>query len=253
MIAITREISPNLVSCELTHLQREPIDLQRAHRQHKAYERVLQELGCEVNRLAAEVDFPDSVFVEDTAIVLDEIAIITRPGAASRRGETASIASALAPFRELRFIEAPAQIDGGDVLRVGKNIFVGLSSRSNQMAIEQLQAYLEPFGYLIRGIQISGCLHLKSAVTQIAKDTLLINRTLIDASAFSEFKLIDVDDSEPLAANALLIGDSIIYPTSYPWTLKRLEEQGIAVKLVEVSELIKAEGAVTCCSLIFKR
>jgi dimethylargininase len=253
MIALTREVSPNIVNCELTHLRREPINLQLAQRQHQAYEQALRELGCEIHQLAAEVDFPDSVFVEDTAIVFDEIAIITRPGADSRRGETSSIARALAPFRELRFIEAPATIDGGDVLCVGKNIFVGLSSRSNQAALEQLQVYLERFGYRVRGVQISGCLHLKSAVTQIAKDTLLINRAFIDARAFSELQLIDVDDSEPYAANALPIGDRIIYPSIYPYTLKRLEAQRLDVKLVEVSELIKAEGAVTCCSLIFNR
>ncbi len=253
MIAITREISPNIANCELTHLRREAIDVSLARQQHRAYERALQELGCEIHHLAEEAEFPDSVFVEDTAIVLDEVAVITRPGAASRQGETASIAQALAPFRELRFIEAPATVDGGDVLRVGKNFFVGLSSRSNQMAIEQLQALVEPFGYVTRGVEINHCLHLKSAVTQVAKDTLLINRAFIDASPFVDFRLIDVDEAEPYAANALLIGDTVIYPTIYPGTLQRLEEHGLVIQYLELSELIKAEGAVTCCSLIFQR
>jgi dimethylargininase len=253
MIAITREVSPNLDNCELTHLRRVPIDLDLARAQHRNYEDALAELGCDVHRLPAEADFPDSVFVEDTAIVLDEIAIITRPGAPSRQGETASIASALAPFRKLHLIQAPATIDGGDVLQVGKHLFVGLSSRSNQAAIDQLQKVLEPFGYAVHGVAVSGCLHLKSAVSQVAKGTLLINRKLIDTEAFAGLKLIDVDEAEPYAANALLIHDTIIYPTHYPHTRKRLESQHISIWLVDLSELIKAEGAVTCCSLIFNK
>ena len=252
MIALTREVSPNIGNCELTHLHRAPIDLPLARQQHRAYEKALKELGCEVHCLPAEADFPDSVFVEDTAIVVDEVAIITRPGADSRRAETASIAQALAPFRDLRFIEPPATIDGGDVLRIGKNIFVGLSSRSNQSAIEQLQVYLEPFGYCVRGVTVSGCLHLKTAVTQVAEGTLLINRAFIEAALFDDLELIEVDAAEPYAANALLIGDTAIYPANYPHTLNRLEANRLKIKAVQVSEILKAEGAVTCCSLIFK-
>lgn len=252
MIAMTREVSPNIGACQLTHLKRESIDLRLARQQHQAYEEALKELGCEIRRLAAEADFPDSVFVEDAAIVLDELAIITRPGAPSRRGETATIAQALAAFRELRFIEAPATIDGGDVLQIGEALFVGLTSRSTQSAIDQLQNHLKPFGYRVQGVEVSGCLHLKSAVTQVAKNTLLINRSFVHPSAFAELKLIDVDESEPYGANALLIKDAILYPTNYPRTFKRIKERGIAITPVEVSELIKAEGAVTCCSLIIR-
>jgi dimethylargininase len=252
LIAITREISSNIGDCQLTHLSREAIDVNLARVQHRQYEDCLKALGCEVLSLAEAPSLPDSVFVEDTAIILDELAIITRPGADSRRLESASIAEALKPYRKLYFLTSPATIDGGDVLRVGKNIYIGLSSRSNQAGIEQMQNILEPFGYRVTGINVQGCLHLKSAVTQVAEDTLLINRGLLEADVFGELNFIDVDEAEPLAANALWINNEVIYPAGFPRTRKRLEDNGISIRAVEVSELMKAEGAVTCCSLIFK-
>jgi dimethylargininase len=205
----------------------------------------------QVQLLPAEPDLPDSVFVEDTALVLDECAIITRPGADSRKPETESIAKILAPYRKLFFIESPARVDGGDILSVGKKIYVGLSTRSDNHAIEQMQNYLRPYGYEVKGVAVTGCLHLKSAVTQIAKDTLLINSEWIDKNCFDEVKFIEIDPSEPYAANAVLIGDTIIYPTAFPKTQKRLENMGIKIVNVDADELAKAEGAVTCCSLIF--
>jgi dimethylargininase len=252
LVAITREVSPQLGNCELTHLSREAIDLNLARWQHQQYEECLQAAGCEVHTLPAEVELPDSVFVEDTAIVLDELAIITRPGADSRKPETTSIARALEPYRKLYFITPPGNLDGGDVLQVGKSIYVGLSGRSNQAAIQQTRNILEPFGYSVTGVNVRGCLHLKSAVTRVAKETLLINRKLVDANLFGEAKFIDVDDAEALAANALLINQEVIYPACFPRTQRRLADAGISTRVVEVSELIKAEGAVTCCSLIFK-
>lgn len=250
-IAITREVSPSIGKCELTHLSRQVIDLELARLQHNRYEDALRACGCEVLRLAEDAALPDSVFVEDIAIVVDELAIITRPGAASRRPETATIAEALAAYRKLYVLEPPATLDGGDVLRLGKHIYVGLSSRSNQAAIQQMRAILEPFDYTVEGVTVEGCLHLKSAVTQVAEDTLLLNRRMIDARVFGDLKVIEVDEAEPLAANALLINDEVIYATAFPGTRRRMAEAGIAIRAVEVSELMKAEGAVTCCSLIF--
>jgi dimethylargininase len=249
--SITRAVSPTIGECELTYLDRQPIDVALAQRQHDAYEAVLAALGCELIRLPPEPAFPDAVFVEDTAIVLDELAIITRPGAASRRGEAASIAAALTPVRPLRHIQAPGTLDGGDVLRLGQQIFVGLSGRSNQAAIEQLRAILAPWDYTVCGVVMRGCLHLKSAVTQVAADTLLVNPAWVDAAVFGDRRVISVDPGEPAAANALLVGETVVYPASYPATQQRLAPAGIPVRTVDVSELIKAEGAVTCCSLIF--
>ncbi|HVR38206.1 MAG TPA: arginine deiminase-related protein [Thermoanaerobaculia bacterium] len=242
MIAITRDISARIVDCELTHLDREPIDLERARAQHREYRDALASLGCDVIELAADDAYPDCVFVEDTAIVLDDVAVITRPGAESRRGETRAIADALAPHRELAFIEAPATIDGGDVLRLGNQLFVGRSARTNDAALAQLARYCE-----VIPVAIDGCLHLKSAITQIAPDALLVNRAWVDVAPFAGWKLIDVDPAEPFAANALRINDALIYPAAFPRTRQRL---GGDVRLVDASELAKAEGGVTCCSLL---
>jgi dimethylargininase len=167
-IAITRQISPRFNECELTHLDRQPIDLDLARAQHRQYETALRDLGCEVISLPPEPELPDSVFVEDVALVFDEAAVITRPGADSRKPETESIARALAPYRTLFAIEAPGMLDGGDVLRVGKTVCVGLSSRSNQSSVEQLQRILAPFGYSVKIVEVTGCLHLKSAVAQVS-------------------------------------------------------------------------------------
>lgn len=249
--AITRAVSPTIGECELTHLDRQPVDFDLAQRQHGAYETLLAALGCELIGLPPEPALPDAVFVEDTALVLDELAIITRPGAMSRRGETVSIARALAPYRRLHHLQAPATLDGGDVLRLGRELYVGLSGRSNLEAIEQLRRMLHPWGYTVHPVQVSGCLHLKSAVTQVATDTLLLNPAWVEPQHFANWRIITVDRNEPAAANALLVSETVIYPASYPATGRRLAEHGIEVRVVDVSELIKAEGAVTCCSLIF--
>ncbi len=249
-IAITRDISPAMNHCELTHLARQPIDLDRARAQHAGYERCLRALGCEIRRLAAAPDLPDCVFVEDGAIVLDEVAVIARPGAASRRAETAAIEEALGALRRLVRIRPPATLDGGDVLRVGRTLFVGLSSRTNADAIEQLRAMAGPLAYSVVGVQVRGCLHLKSAATEVAPGTLLVNREWIPADPVGTFDLIDVDPREPFAANALRLGDAVVYSSAFPRTRERLEARGVIVYPVDVSELAKAEGAVTCCSLI---
>jgi dimethylargininase len=252
LIAITRGISPRIHECELTHLQREPIDLDRARAQHRQYEECLADLGCKVLRLPAEPDLPDSVFVEDTALLLDELAVIMRPGAAARRPETASIAEALAPYRQFSYIDEPGTIDGGDVLRIGRAIFVGLSYRSNAAGVEQLRDIVNRYGYRVEGVPVAGCLHLKSAVTPVAADTLLINRNCVDAELLPKLRLIEVDATEPNGGNALWIDNSVIYPAAFPRTLSRLQEAGLAVRSVDISELAKAEAGVTCCSLIFE-
>jgi dimethylargininase len=253
LIAITRAISRSIVNCELTHLERIPIDLERACLQHRTYEEILRGLGVEVHSLPEEPDLPDSVFVEDTAIVLDECALLTRPGADSRRPETESIARALYPYRSLFMIQEPGTLDGGDVLTVDKTISVGLSSRSNRAAIDQMQAFLSPYGYTVQGVQVTGCLHLKSAVSQVKADSLLINPAWVDKINFPGMKFIEIDPSEQYAANVLMVGGIVLYQPAYPKTRARLEAAGIVPLLVDESELGKAEGALTCCSLIFNK
>ncbi len=249
-IAITRKISSRFNECEITHIDRTPIDLDIARTQHNEYIYALAALGCEVIELPEETELPDSVFVEDTAFILPEVAVITRPGADSRRPETESIVRALSAYLPLVHVSEPATVDGGDVLVLGKNIYIGLSTRSNQTAIDQLQHLLNDHGYKVTGVQMHDCLHLKTAVTRVDDDTLLINKNWVDTHHFDSFKLIDVDASEPFAANCLPVNGSIIYPTSFPQTRARLEAHGCKIIPVTVDELAKAEGAVTCCSLI---
>ena len=250
-IALTRAVSSAMERCELTQLPRSTINIALARSQHAAYEQTLRELGCRIERLAEEPRLADSVFVEDTALVLDELAVITRPGAESRRAETATIAAALGAFRPLARIKAPGTLDGGDVLRVGRKLYVGVSSRSNRAGIEQLSLLVSPLGYALEPVPVRGCLHLKSAVTQVGPATLLVNPRWVDRRHFAGADIVEVDEAEPRAANAALVGHGVICCASNPVTAERLRSRGFDVRTVEMSEVEKAEGAVTCCSVIF--
>ncbi len=251
-IAVTRGVSPSIGQCELTHLSRQEIDVNRARSQHAQYENLLIDLGCKVRRLPEDPKLPDSVFVEDTAVVLDDAALITRPGAVLRRNETQSVAEVLKEYRSIVQITDPGTLDGGDVLRIGRTLYVGNSVRSNIPGIKQLMEIVAPYGYDVEVVKVEGCLHLKSAVSLVGEQTLLINRSWVDVNCFGgPIEFIDIDPGEPFAANALLVGNELAYPQSFPLTRRRLESKGIGVRVVDVSELQKAEGALTCCSLIF--
>lgn len=253
LMALIRAVSASLGDCELTHVSRSAIDVERAIVQHHAYRQALASLGFRVIALPAEDALPDAVFVEDVAVVLDEIAILTRPGAPSRREESASIAAALRPYRQMLAIDAPGTLDGGDVLRIGRTLHVGESARSNADGIAQLRALVTRFGYAVQSVPIRDCLHLKSAVTQVADNVLLVQPAWVDPGVFAGYTLIEVDAEEEHAANALRIGDTVIHPACFPRTQQRLVDAGIGVLAVDVSELQKAEGAMTCCSLVFRQ
>ncbi len=250
--AITRRVSDAIGSCQLSHLERRPIDLALARRQHAEYEALLGELGCKVLSHAADPELPDSVFVEDTAVVLPDLAVIARPGAESRRPETAAVAEILRSHRDLHFIRAPGTLDGGDVLQIGDTMFVGRSERSNRHGRGQLSEIVTAHGYRVIEVEIRGCLHLKSAVTAVGPGTLLINPEMTAVPWFSDFRMIEVDPNEPLAANALAVGATVVLPAHHPLTACRLEDAGLDVRPVAASELAKAEGGVTCCSLLFE-
>lgn len=251
-IAMARDVSPAIARCELTHLARVGIDYATASRQHDEYSRTLERLGCSVRHVGAGSDMPDSVFIEDTAVVFDELAIVTRPGAASRLPETTAVAAALEPYRPLSWIQAPGTVDGGDVLVVGRTIFIGVSSRTNEAGVDQFRRIVTPIGYEVRPVAVRQCLHLKSAVTAVNDETLLINRSWAPVEALSFFDLIDVEPGEASGANIVRVGDRLLYSEGFPRTRERLERRGFDVITVDVSELAKAEGAVTCCSLIFE-
>lgn len=251
LTAITRAVSPALANCELLYIPRHPIDLDRAQAQHRAYEALLEKLGAHVVSLPGEPSLPDSMFVEDPAIVLDELAVIMPLGTESRRPEAASLARALGRFRKLEYVALPGTMEGGDILRVGRKIFAGLSSRTNAEGIRQLEAILKPQGYEVVPVRVTGCLHLKSAVTSVGRNTLLANRDWIDREPLAGFEWIDVAPEEPHAANALAVGDTVIFPASFPRTQARLEAHGFQVTPLDISELQKAESGLTCSSLLF--
>lgn len=251
MIALTRGVSPSIVRCELTHLAREPIDVDRARAQHCAYEDALMRLGYSVQRVPGGAELPDAVFIEDTAVVLPEIAIMARPGAASRRSEVDAVAAALAPLRDLGWIEEPATLDGGDVLVVGTHVFVGRSSRTTDSGVEQLRHVLEPMGYRLTAVDTTGCLHLKSAACALSANAVVINPRWVPIDLFERFEVVEIDPSEPHAANIVSLGNGpVMASEAFPRTCARLERRGFEVIRVDVSELAKAEGALTCCSLL---
>jgi dimethylargininase len=251
-LAFTRDVSPSISHCELTHVARTPIDVAVARVQHLAYEALLASLGCEVRRVEPAPAHPDAVFIEDTAVVLDEIAVITNPGAVMRRGEVVAVAEALASLRPLARIESPATLDGGDVLVIGRTVYAGATGRTNATGIAQLQAVLAPFGYAVRAVPVTDCLHLKTAVTAVDDSTVLLNPDWVSAATFSGYRVLEVDRTEPMAANVLRIGNALVYGASFPRTLERLHSAGFHPATVDASELAKAEGAVTCCSLVLR-
>jgi len=252
LTAITRGVSPAIVHCELSFIDRRPIDLAAAQRQHHAYEELLAELGARVISLPAAPDLPDSMFVEDPAIVLDELAVILPLGTETRRREAPSLAQALSKFRKLAYVTLPGTLEGGDVLRNGRKLFVGLTGRSNAEGIRQLAAILSPYNYEVVAVPVTGCLHLKSAVTHLGRDTLLANRAWFDTNPLTGHEWIDVDPSEPHAANALALAGTVIFLASFPRTRARLEARGFHVTPLDISELQKAESGLTCSSLLFE-
>jgi dimethylargininase len=251
IVAITRKPCASLARCELLHLPRTEIDCSEAQLQHRRYEDALSDLGCIILRLQSAEELPDAVFVEDACVVFDDLAIVARPGVPSRRPETEPIAEILRPYRPVRFIDAPGTVDGGDVVQLGNNIFVGLSSRTNRAGIEQLAMHLVPLGYTVHPVALNGCLHLKTAATVVADDTLLVNRSWVAADAFALARTIDVHPTEPFGANALLVNGTLLYSASHPRTRERLQNSGVRVRPVQFSELEKAEAGVTCCCVLF--
>lgn len=249
--AIVRKPNKAISECALTFLQRQPIDLEIMRRQHREYQRVLAENSVRVIELPELAGYADSVFVEDTAVILPEMAIITKPGIASRVDETPSIAEVLQKFRPLVYIEAPGTLEGGDVLVADKTLFVGLSSRTNSQAIGQLHLHTQAFGYSIREVEVLHCLHLKTGCSFLGGNTVLLNPYWVSPRNFEGLKTIFVNPEEPFAANCLVVSNKILTPIRFSKTRKALEQLGFQVEGIEISEFQKAEAGLTCMSLIF--
>jgi dimethylargininase len=252
-LALTREPARDMSACELTYLGRQPVDGARAAEQHRVYRRALADCGARVVALPALDELPDSVFVEDTAIVLDELAVLTSPGVASRRPELRANAPEIARLRPVVQIQLPATIEGGDVLCVGRKIYVGLSPRTNLAGVAALSALVAPHGYEVSTVALHGCLHLKSGCTAVGDETILANPDWIDASVFCNYEVVAVHADEPWAANTLRVGAHVCVGAGFPRTAEMLARRGYDVHVVDVSEFAKAEGGLTCMSLLFQQ
>jgi dimethylargininase len=252
MRAIVRRPSPALSRCALTFLERQRIDFVRAEQQHAAYVAGLRNLDVDVTVLPAEAELPDAVFVEDTALVLDECAVLMRPGIDSRVAETASVAAVLRDVRPLVTILPPGTAEGGDILRIGRTLFVGRTPRTNDEGIRQLTAAVEPHGYEVQPVTPHGCLHLKSAVTYAGMETVVMNPEWIDVELFSRWQCIPVAPEESFAANVLVVGSVVHTAASAPGTRRKLDALGFETRPLDTSEFEKAEAALTCLSLLFE-
>jgi dimethylargininase len=250
VLALTHFPSPYMEQCQLTHVERAPIDHALATRQHAEYCRVLRDCGARVVTLDNHRHLPDCAFVEDTAVVLDEIAILTPMGTAARRTEPGGIEPELRKYRPVERIELPATVEGGDVLRVGRTLFVGLSSRTNRAGIEALDSIVRRHGYTVVAVPVTGCLHLKTACTALDDMRLLVNPAWLEVRPLLGFELIRVPEEEPWAANTARVGGSTCLAAGQPRTADRIDRLGFDVRAIDLSEFAKAEGGVTCLSIL---
>jgi dimethylargininase len=220
--------------------------------QHDAYIGTLRDLGLYVIVLDPLPDYPDAYFVEDTAVVTPDVAIITNPGAETRRGEEDTIEPVLAGYRNTVRISAPGTLDGGDVLMVGTHFFVGISERTNKAGAEQLGNILEEFGNTWAAIPVGAGLHLKSSVTCVGDNTLLLTEEFADHHEFEGYDRIVLDPAEEYAGNTLLIDNCLIVPKGFPGARKNLETLGLEIIELDTSEVRKMDGGLTCLSLRFQ-
>ncbi len=250
--AITRAVSKGIARCELVYRPRECVDYERSVRQHEAYRDFLRRRGALVFNLEASDSQPDCCFVQDTAIVLDELAIIASPGAPSRRDETEAVEKILSAEREVARIHPPATLDGGDVVRMGQQLFVGHSRRTNRAGIEALTNSARPHGYSVTAIEVTGCLHLTTACSALNEETVLLNPRWINSERFARFWTLHVPEDEPWAANALRVGEAVCVETNAPRTLELVGRHCAEVEALDISEFRKAEGSLSCLSILYE-
>lgn len=227
------------------------VDVDVLLHQHAAYADAMKRIGLEVKVLPALEHFPDAYFVEDTAVIVPEVAVLTRPGAPERRDEPLDMESALAEFRPIERIVSPGTLDGGDVLIVGSRCFVGLSDRTNPCGFAQLRDFLSPFGYTCAPVPVSAGLHLKSSVNAVGPDTLVVAPGFEDHPDFQAFSRITLDGEEAYAANSLWIDEHLFMPKGFPKTRQKYQSLGLNLIELDMSEMCKMDGGLTCLSLRF--
>lgn len=249
-MAITRAPGPELSECLLTYVDRLPIDTDLAVAQHQAYEKLLQEFGYECRSLAADRRFPDGVFVEDVAVVLDEIAIITAPNPVSRQGEWPSVEVELRNCRPIRHLPRQVTLEGGDVLRIGRNLLVGISTRTDVRGYAAFDQIVAEYGYRTRAIKVHGGLHLKTVCTALDDQSLLVDPRGINLSELAPWRTVTVPDDEPWGANVMRLDQEIVVSSAASATAAMLERMSYRVRMLDISELQKAEAGLTCLSLL---
>lgn len=249
--AITRKPGKNFAQGIRTTLSSDPPDYELILKQHESYLETLNAIGLDIIQLEPLPSFPDAYFVEDTAVVTGDVAVITNPGAESRKGEEDSIAAVLARFRQTAQIQAPGTLDGGDVLQVGTHFFIGLSERTNTEGAEQLGRILEKFGNTWTTIPVGAGLHFKSSVNYVGKNTILVTEEFADHEKLTGFDLIVVNNSEAYAANTLWVNDYLLTPKGYPDTRQKLKKMKSEIIELDTSEIRKMDGGLTCMSIRF--
>jgi len=250
--AITRGVSRNLAACELTYRTRESINHERAAAQLEQYCELLRGWDVHLLKISGSDSYPDCCFVQDTAVVLDEVCIIASMGAPKRRGEISEVERVASQFRRLRHIFLPATLDGGDVVQVGKQLFVGSSSRTNGRGIEALSRIVEPLGYVVVPVSVSGGLHLTTGCGVINDETVLLNPRWLDASAFEGLRQLHVPEEEPWAANTIRVDTAVCLEEGAPRTIDLVRPYAGTIETVDISEFRKAEGSLSCLSIIFR-
>jgi dimethylargininase len=250
MLALTHIPSRRINDAQRTFVAREAIDYDRAVRQHADYREMLRRCGVSVRTLDVNRDLPDCVFIEDTAIVLDEIAVLASMGVESRRAELAGIEPILKEYRQVHRLEHGATLEGGDVLQVGRTLLVGISSRTNSAGVEGLETIVRRYGYQVVPVPVRQCLHLKSGCTALPDGTLLVNPAWLEMEALRSFHITGIPEEEPLAADILSIGGRVCIPAQYGRTAELIRQRGFEVETVDLSEFAKADGGITCLSIL---
>ncbi len=250
--ALVHTVSPEIDRCKLTYLPRQSIDFRKMTAQHQAYCELLKAHGFDVVTMSRSIDQPDAAFVEDTAVVLDEVAIIANMGIPSRRTEVGAVEAELLKYRPVARVLAPATLEGGDVLVVGNTIFVGKSTRSNEAGQRALKHIVGRFDYTVVPVDVCDCLHLKTACTALSNRSVLVNPDWVNIDHFSDFNVITVDPDEPWAANTISLGDKILMHAGFPRTHAILQELNFNITTIDISEFLKVEAGLSCLSLLFE-
>ena len=252
--ALVRQVSTRLADAELTYLDRVPIDVARAREQHAGYVALLRRLGHEVVEVAPRDDLPDGTFVEDAVVVVEDLAVLTRPGAESRQPEVASVRDVVQGLGlRTAAVQAPDTLDGGDVLQVGSTVFVGLGGRTTAGAVDQLRAHLAPLGRTVVAVPVLGCLHLKTGATALPDGTVLTVPGWIDCAPFAQAGLPLLEVPEPTGVDVVLSGDRVVLSAAAPRTASLVRGRGVEVHEVDIGELEKAECGPTCLSVLVPR